>query len=165
MKKLILLMILVATGFSQQHRLFWDGGDWKRVEKKANYNPEVIYQVKAAYVNGIMDARLYDYLKTWNIAPDLADSLYAEITDYMSTKELVRAVDYFYEDAYNLTIPLPSAIVIATMYAEQMPLNIIDEYIKQSRFWINRLYLQMDERDGSDLLNQKLEKHRSKAGN
>ncbi|NQV36734.1 MAG: hypothetical protein HQ509_01875 [Candidatus Marinimicrobia bacterium] len=163
MRKLFFVFfILVTVGLSQQHRLFWDGGDWKRIERKVDHNPELIYQVKAAYINGIMDARLYDYLQTWNVAPQLADSLFADITDYMSTKELVRAVDFFYEDAYNLTIPLPSALIIATMYAERMPMNMIDEYIKQSRFWINGLYMQLDERDGSDLLNEKLEKHRAK---
>ncbi len=154
--------MLIGLGFSQQNRLFWDGGDWKHVEKKANHQPEVVYQVKAAYVNGVMDGRLYDYLKTWNVDQDIADSLYNEISDYMSTRELVKALDYFYEDAYNLTIPLPSAIVIATMYAEQMPLNTIDHYIKQSRFWINRLTLDMQNRDPSDLYDSKLEKHYKK---
>ncbi len=161
-KTIFVLLFPTAILFSQQHRLFWDGGDWKRVESKANHNPETIYQIKAAYINGLMDGRLYDYLKTWNIKPDLADSIYADISDYMSTREMVKAIDYFYEDPFHLTLPLPSAMVIATMYAEQMPLPTIDNYIKQSRFWINQLYIQLEEENASELLQKKIEKHSKK---
>ena len=49
----------------QENRLFWDGGDWRRVDQLGNHNPEMVYRIKAAYLNGVLDGRLYYYLKAW----------------------------------------------------------------------------------------------------
>ncbi|MFQ6605566.1 MAG: hypothetical protein ACE5D8_08455 [Fidelibacterota bacterium] len=160
MKKLyVFVLMFAALSFSQQHRLFWDGGDWKRLTKKARNQPDIEFQLKAAYINGVMDGRLYDYLKLWSVESSLADSLFDEMPDYLSTREMVKAVDHFYEDPYNLTIPVPSAVIIASMYAHQIPLATIDDYIKQCRFWINNLYFQMEQEGPAAILEEKIKKY------
>ncbi len=158
-----LLLLFLSVGFAQQqNRLFWDGGDWKRIEKLMDYNPDFTYRVKAAYVNGVLDGRLFYYLKTWAEKPEFADSLYAETIDYLSTKELVRALDNFYADPLNVYIPVPSAMIIANMYGERVPLKIIDAYIQQTKFWINDLMYKLEQEGYEELLNEKVMKHRAK---
>jgi hypothetical protein len=155
--------LCITFGWAQQqNRLFWDGGDWKRVAQLADHNPELTYRIKAAYVNGILDGRLYYYLKTWGVQPALADSLYRETVDYLSTRELVRSLDNFYQDPLNVYIPVPSAIIVANMYAERVPLKIIDSYVQQTKFWINDLMLRLEEEGYDRLLRDKLEKHIAK---
>ena len=57
---------------------------------------------------------------------------------------------------------MPSAIIIANMYGEQVPVMLIEDYIQQSKFWINQLMLDMEE-DGYDkLLEEKAKKHQDK---
>lgn len=146
----------------QENRLFWDGGDWKRVGKLVDYNPKLEYTVKAAYVNGVLDGRLFYYLKTWAKQEGFADSLYAETVDYLDTRELVHSLDNFYEDPTQRFVPVPSAIIIANMQAERLPLKYIDEYTKQSKFWINELMYRMEIEGSADLLNEKVRKHLEK---
>ncbi len=160
--RFIFIIFLLSLLIGQQHRLFWDGGDWRRLNKKAYNQPDLEYQLKAAYINGLMDGRLYDYLKLWAIDQALSDSIFQEMSDYLSTGELVKAVDHFYEDSYNLTIPVPSAVIIATMYAEQVPLNYIDDYVKQCRFWINNLYYQMENDNAAEILERKIRKYETR---
>ena len=93
-------------------RLFWNGSDWRRIEKTANYDPELTYMMKVGYVNGVLDGRLFYYLKAWTMEQAFADSLYAETVDYLSPRELVKVLDNFYADPINGYIPLPSAIII-----------------------------------------------------
>lgn len=154
------LLVTVALNAQAQNRLFWDGGDWKRIADLANHNPEMTYRIKAAYVNGVQDGRLYFYLKTWAEEQALADSLYGETIDYLSTRELVRSLDNFYADPLNVYVPLPSAMIVANMYARRVPLNIIDAYIQQTKFWINDLMLRLEEESPAKLLQEKVEKHR-----
>ncbi len=161
--KVILLSLTLATiplNAQVQNRLFWDGGDWKRIAGLANNNPEMTYRIKAAYVNGVQDGRLFFYLKTWAEEQALADSLYGETIDYLSTRELVRSLDYFYADPLNVYVPLPSAMIIANMYAQRVPLNIVDAYVQQTKFWINDLLLRLEEESPAKLLQEKVEKHR-----
>jgi hypothetical protein len=48
------------------------------------------------------------------------------------------------------------------MYGEQVPVMLINDYIQQSKFWINQLMLDMEE-DGYDkLLEEKVKKHQDK---
>lgn len=161
-KILGMLVLIPVVIFSQQSRLFWDGNDWRKVGKTVKFNPDLTYQVKAGYVNGLMDGRVFDYLKTWKVDSWMADSVYADMTDYLSTREIVRAVDFFYEDPLHWTIPVPNAMIIAGMYAEQVPLKTIDAYIQQSQYWINHLYLGLEEEGKADLLKKKQARHESK---
>ena len=114
---------------AQQNRLFWDGRDWNRVLKTVDYNPENTFRVKKAYLNGVLDGRLYGYLKVWSEDKAIADEVFGETTDYLSTRELINSLDNFYKDPINSYIPVPSAIIIANMYAERMPVQLIEEYI------------------------------------
>ncbi len=166
MKKFLFTLIVLVTmqlTMAQQHnRIFWDGGDWKRVSQLADHNPELTYRIKAAYLNGVLDGRLFYYLKTWSVEQGLADSLYAETVDYLTTRELVTAIDNFYKDPLHTYVPVPSAIIIATMYAERVPLEEIDQYVRQTKFWINELMLNMEHEGWNKLLDEKLDKHLKK---
>ena len=67
-------------------------------------------------------------------------------------------LDYFYNDPMNSYIPIPSAILIANMYAKRMNIENIDFYIKSTRKWINELALDLDTLNYSKLLEQKVTK-------
>ena len=159
---IVLVSFIIGLQGQQQNRLFWDGGDWKRVKQLAEGNLEIEYRIKAAYVNGALDGRLFFYLKTWSVEQGLADSLYAETIDYLSPRELVRSLDNFYADPLMVYVPVTSAMIIANMYAERIPLKIIDAYVQQTKFWINDLLLRLDEHSPAELLEEKHEKHRKK---
>ncbi|MFH1852092.1 MAG: hypothetical protein ABIA75_07070 [Candidatus Neomarinimicrobiota bacterium] len=156
--QLLLVWSLLLPLAAQSNRIFWDGGDWKRADTRAGNNPELAYQIKAAYLNGVLDGRLFYYLKAWAAQAEFADSLFAETVDYLSTRELVRAIDNFYADPLQVYVPVPSAVIIATMYAEQLPLTIIDEYIRQSKFWINDLMLKINDQEWQEVLDAKVTK-------
>ncbi len=162
-KRSITFFLLTACLFSQQqNRLFWDGGDWKRVKQLAEGNLDMEYRIKAAYVNGVLDGRLFYYLKTWTVEQGLADSLYAETIDYLSPREMVRSLNNFYADPLMVYVPVPSAMIIANMYGERIPLKIIDAYVQQTKFWINDLHLRLEENSPAELLEEKHKKHREK---
>ena len=74
-------------------------------------------------------------------------------------------VDNFYEDPINGYIPVASAVIIANMYAERIPLVIIDEYTKFTREWINELILELDTINYSKVLEDKFLKHHRKKFN
>ena len=158
----ILTISLLAVLTAQHNRLFWDGNDWNRIAKNVDYHPETTHRVKTAYLHGVLDGRLHGYLKTWAKDQFLADDVFGETVDYLSTRELIKNLDNFYEDPINGYIPIPAAIVIANMYAERIPLKIIDAYVQQTKFWINDLLLRLDEHSPAELLEEKHEKHREK---
>ena len=115
-----------------------------------------IYRIKSAYLNGLLDGRLNYYLKVWVKDEFLADNVFGETVDYLSNRELIKNIDFFYQDRLNLYIPLPSAVIISNMYAERVPISIIDNYISETRRWINDLTLNMDTLNYSKLLDDKL---------
>ena len=88
-----------------------------------------------------------------------------ETVDYLNTRELVRSLDNFYTDPLNSYLPVPSAIIIVNMYAERIPLPLIDEYVNFTRKWINDLMLNLDTLNYSKLLEDKFIKHHSKQFN
>lgn len=159
---LIQFLIPTEAHAQQRNRLFWDGGDWKRINQLADGNLNMEYRIKAAYVNGVLDGRLFFYLKTWSVEQGFADSLYAETIDYLSPREIVRSLDNFYADPIMVYVPVPSAMIIANMYGERIPLKIIDAYVQQTKFWINDLHLRMDEYSPAELLEGKHKKHLEK---
>ena len=144
MKRVILLLLIFITysPAQQMDRLFWNGSDWRRLEKLADYDPELTYMMKIAYINVILDVRLFYYLKAWMMEQTFADSLYAETVDYLTPRELVKVLDNFYADPINGYIPLPSAIIISNMFGERIPMDTINEYIRHSKEWINRMILE-----------------------
>ena len=163
-KKLIFFFLLYSVCISnaQSNRLFWDGRDWNRVSKTVDYNIQNTMRVKKAYLDGVLDGRLYGYLKTWAVDREIADKVFNETVDYLNTRELIKNIDNFYEDPINGYIPVPSAIIIANMYAERMPLALIKEYTDFTREWINDLILDLDTLNYSKLLEDKFLKHHRK---
>ena len=164
-QQFIIFTIIFSFCTGQQNRLFWDGRDWNRVVKTVDYSPENTFRVKKAYLDGALDGRLYGYLKTWVEDRGIADEVFGETVDYLSTRELIKSLDNFYKDPINSYIPVPSAIIIANMYAERIPVQLIEQYITFTRQWINELMLDLDTLNYSKLLEDKFIKHHSKRFN
>ena len=163
MKRILLfLLISLSILFCQQNRLFWDGRDWNRISKSVENDLELAFRIKTAYLNGALDGRLLGYLKTWSYDEYLADQVFGETVDYLTPRELVKNLDHFYNDPVNAYIPIPTAIIITNMYAERIPIELIDEYINKTKEWINNLSLNLNDLDYSKLLEDKHIKHYNK---
>ena len=162
---IILIVIISSETKAKENKLFWDGRDWNRVLKSVEYNKNACFKVKTAYLNGALDGRLYAYLKIWKRDQGLADDTFSETVDYLSNRELIKNIDYFYEDPLNSYVPVPSAILIANMYAERIALEKIESYIESTRNWINNLVLDLDTLNYSRLLQDKWIKHHEKQVN
>ena len=163
----IIFSIILVLGFNsyvktQENKLFWDGRDWNQISKSVEYDSDLTFRVKTAYVHGALDGRLFYYLKTWKKNKTLADEVFSETVDYLSNRELIKNLDYFYQDPLHRYIPIPSAILIANMYAERLPIENIDLYIESTRRWINDLILDLDTLNYSKLLEDKAMKHYEK---
>jgi len=154
-----IMLVLFSLSFGQQNKLFWDGLDWNQIPKSSNYDTEIIFRMKTAYLHGILDGRLYSYLKVWGEDQIIADKVFSETVDYLSNRELIKNLDYFYQDPLNSYIPVANAIIISNMYAERIPIKDIESYINSSRKWINNLTLDLDTLNYSKLLEQKAVKH------
>ena len=158
-KTLLLLSVLYFDEvLAKDNKLFWDGKDWNRVKKLADYNTNYEFIIKKAYLEGALDGRLFSYLKTWENDKDIADNVFSETVDYLTIRELIKNIDHFYNDPMNSYIPIPSAILIANMYAKRMNMDNIDFYIKSTRKWINELTLDLDTLNYTKLLEQKVTK-------
>ena len=159
-KTLFFLLVLNFNEvFPKDNKLFWDGRDWNRVKKLANYNTKTEFTIKKAYLEGALDGRLFSYLKTWENDQNIADNVFSETVDYLTIRELIKNIDHFYNDPMNNYIPIPSAILIANMYAKRINMENIDFYIKSTRKWINELTLDLDTLNYSKLLEKKVIKH------
>lgn len=159
----IYLLFPILGLVAQENKLFWDGTDWNRLSRQTAGFPEYTHLVKSAYVNGIMDGRLYDYFKSWKADSSLADSVIGrEIVDYLRTSEMIRSLDNFYTDPLNRYIPVPSAIIIVTMVAEGQSREMIEAYTGKSKEWINNLMLHVQRQDMYELMRQKQKKQREK---
>jgi len=159
----ILSILLFSTLFSQiiekQNKLLWDGTDWTNIEKKSIGGDRSTYQIKSAYISGLLDGRLYYYLKAWTEEQEFADSLYSDRLDYLTNRETIRQLDRFYDDRLMVYVPVVSAIIIVHMEAEQVSKKVIDLYVDQTKFWINQLTLDMEEEGMHNLLKQKQDKY------
>ena len=159
-RQLSLMVFCVIILNAQENRIFWDGRDWNNIRKSANYDNTLEYKIKSTYVNGVLDGRLYGYLKTWSKNATLANEVFGESVDYLSVREVIKNLNYFYEDPLNSYIPIPSAIIIANLYGQRVPINIIDKYIQDSRDWVNSLVLELDTLDYSRLIEEKYFKNK-----
>ena len=56
-------------------------------------------------------------------------------------------------------VPILSALIIVHMQAEQVPKKVIDQYVEQTKFWINEITLDMQSRGMHKLLNEKQARH------
>ena len=158
----IISISIISICLSQQNRLFWDGREWNDIRKKSKFIDEVEYKIKSSYINGVLDGRLYGYLNTWSEDPTLANEVFGDQVDYLTIRETIKSLDYFYEDPLNGYIPVPSAIVIANLYGKRVPINIIEKYIKDSRDWVNTLTLELDTINYSKLIEDKYLKYKDK---
>jgi len=156
---MIVLFLLNNLATSNENKLFWDGRDWNRITNSVDFNTQLTFKIKSAYLNGTLDGRLNYYLKTWSTNNELADKVFSETVDYLTIRELIKNLDYFYQDPLNRYIPIPSAILIANMYAERVPIENIELYIESTRRWINDLILNLDTLNYGKLLEDKLIKH------
>ena len=159
-KQISLMAFCVLLLNAQENRLFWDGRNWNNIRKNANYDNALEYKIKSTYVNGVLDGRLYGYLKTWSKNATLANEVFGESVDYLSVREIIKNLDYFYEDPLNSYIPIPSAIIIANLYGQRVPINTIEKYIQDSRDWVNSLVLELDTLDYSRLIEEKYFKNK-----
>ena len=159
MKNTIIIFVLLELLFSQiiekQNKLLWDGIDWKNVSIRTNGDSESIFRVKSAYLNGVLDGRLYYYLKSWGEKQAFADSIYGDRVDYMSPRETIRQLDRFYRDNLMNYVPVVSAIIIVHMQAEQVPRKVIDQYVEETKSWINQLILDMQNRGMREIIKDK----------
>ena len=155
-----LMVFFVFILNAQENRLFWDGREWNKIRKNANYDNTLEYKIKSAYINGVLDGRLHGYLKTWSKNATLANEVFGESVDYLTVREVIKNLNYFYEDPLNSYIPIPSAIIIANLYGQRVPINIIEKYIQDSRDWVNSLVLELDTLDYSRLIEEKYFKNK-----
>ena len=161
MKKYLFIFLILATSvFPKENRLFWDGREWKKVIKKSNYDENIEYKIKSAYVNGVLDGKLKWYLKTWSKDATLANEVFDSKLDYLTVREIINSLNYFYEDPLNSYIPVPSAIVIANLYGMRVPLETIEQYISETRDWVNSLIIELDTLNYDRLLEDKFQKYK-----
>ena len=159
---LILLISILSICLAQENRLFWDGREWNSIRGKVNFIDETEYKIKSTYIHGVLDGRLYGYLKTWSENAMLANEVFGEQVDYLTVRETVKSLNHFYEDPLNSYIPIPSAIVIANLYGKRVPISVIEKYIQDSRDWVNSLTLDLDTLDYSRLIEDKYSKYKDK---
>ena len=159
MKNTIIIFVLLELLFGQiiekQNKLLWDGIDWKNVSIRTNGDSESTFRVKSAYLNGVLDGRLYYYLKSWGEKQAFADSIYGDRVDYMTPRESIRQLDRFYRDNLMNYVPVVSAIIIVHMQAEQVPRKVIDQYVEETKSWINQLILDMQSRGMREIIKDK----------
>ena len=76
-RKIILVGYMFVILFAQrENRIFWDGSNWNRIATRLGAESESVYRIKAAHLNGLLDGRLYYYLKAWEVEPLLAEDTY-----------------------------------------------------------------------------------------
>ena len=159
MKNTIIIFVLLELLFGQiiekQNKLLWDGIDWKNVSIRTNGDSESTFRVKSAYLNGVLDGRLYYYLKSWGEKQAFADSIYGDRVDYMTPRQTIRQLDRFYRDNLMNYVPVVSAIIIVHMQAEQVPRKVIDQFVEQTKLWINELTLDMQSRGMREIIKDK----------
>ena len=103
---IIVFSLLSNKAISNENKLFWDGRDWNRILKSVDFNHELTHKIKSAYLNGVLDGRLNYYLKTWSTNKELADEVFIETVDYLTIRELIKNLDYFYQEPLNIYIPI-----------------------------------------------------------
>ena len=94
-RKIILVGYMFAILFAQRdNRIFWDGSNWNRIATKLGEGSKSVSQIKAAHLNGILDGRLYYYLKAWEVEPSLAEVAYNDPLDLLGHKELIHSLEF-----------------------------------------------------------------------
>ncbi|UCD37534.1 MAG: hypothetical protein JSW54_11995, partial [Fidelibacterota bacterium] len=145
-RRLLLIAILVAVAWGQSPKLFWDGYNWMEMDRITQEYPEFRLPMKRAYVRGLLNGKLYDYLQIQSADALLADTIFRDYLGRFAIDELIRGTDQFYQDPANRYVPVISALVITSLGAMGFPDSIVAVYAQASRDWINHLTrLAMDE--------------------
>ena len=161
-RKIILVGYMFAILFAQRdNRIFWDGSNWNRIATKLGEGSKSVSQIKAAHLNGILDGRLYYYLKAWEVEPSLAEVAYNDPLDLLRHKELIHSLDNFYSDPKHNSIPVISAVIIENMRIGGISDKVIYRYIEETRFWVSSIRASVDS-ISVEILAAKLDKHLSK---
>ena len=161
-RKIILVGYIFAILFAQrENRIFWDGSNWNRISTKLGKESQSVYQIKASHLNGLLDGRLYYYLKAWEVEPLLAEGTYNDPLDLLRYKELIGALDNFYSDPKHNSIPVISAVIVENMRIGGISEKAIYRYIEETRFWVNNIRTSADSMS-VEILAAKLDKHLSK---
>ena len=164
MNRFLLVVLFFSAGLlAQDQKLFWDGHDWVRLTERTAGDPQVTYLTKSSYLNGLQDGRLYDYYKLWPADSLLVtEHLKPELDDYLSTAELIRTLDSFYNEPLKRYIPVASAVLIVNMIAQGQPPSVIEEYTRLSKEWINSLMLEIQNQDRFEMMREKQEAKRKR---
>ena len=64
-----------------------------------------------------------------------------------------------YQDPLMDYVPVVSAMIIVHMQAEQVSQAVIDQYVEQTKYWINQLTLDIQSRGMHELLREKQKRH------
>ena len=158
--KIFISIIIVVTSIhaqvlEKQNKLLWDGTDWTNISITVRNNSEMTNKIKSSYLNGILDGRLYYYLKAWGENQSFSDSLYGDRIDYMTRRETIRQLNRFYEDPLMSYVPVVSAMIIVHMQTEQISKKVVNAYIEQTKYWINQITLDMQSRGMQNILKEK----------
>jgi hypothetical protein len=131
--------MLLSTLTAQQGKLFWDGHNWRDVDRLTQEYPEFRLPIKRAYVRGLLNDKLYHYLQAWSADTVMADTLFRDYLGRFAIDQLIRGTDQFYQDPANLYLPVISALVITSLGAMGFPDSVVSDYAQASRDWINEL--------------------------
>ncbi len=136
-RNLIFAVFLVAALQAQSPKLFWDGYNWREMDRLTREYPEFRLPLKRAYVRGLLNGKLYDYLQAWSADSTLADSIFRDYLGRFALDDLIRGTDQFYQDPANLYLPVVSALVITSLRAMGFPDSMVADYTVACRKWIN----------------------------
>ena len=57
--KYVFIVLIFSSLSSQviekQNKLLWDGTDWNSINKKGEGSEKIVYRIKSAYLNGLLD--------------------------------------------------------------------------------------------------------------
>jgi len=142
MKKMVFIVLLfvgIWTIQAQEHKLFWDGYDWRKVDHVCREYPEYKYWIKSAYLSGLFDTKLFYQLTFRNAGSVCSDSVFSDLLEPDNIRSLIAGLDGFYEDNTIRYIPIPNALIATIMMQQNYPQAEIDTYLQQSMDWINEL--------------------------
>ena len=132
-------LLLVTTLWAQPGKWFWDGYNWREIDRLTREYPEFMLPMKRSYVRGLLNAKFYDYLQLWSADSTMADTVFRDYLDRFAIDELIRGTDQFYQNPANLYLPVISALIITSLRALDFPDSIVNTYTQASRDWINHL--------------------------
>jgi len=140
-RSVTIVLALAASLAAQTPKLVWDGYDWQKIDRLTAEYPEYNRPFKRAYVQGLLDGKLYYYLQVLASDSVTANESFRDYLSRFSIDELVRGADEFYRDPAHLYLPVVTALAITALQAMGYPDSVVADYTEASRDWINWLTL------------------------